>query len=84
MDTCIAVDIGGTKMLIAQVLEDGTIVNQKRYPTGQLNKQEVLEKLIQGVYDYEKEIGWGIRWRCSTTALWWGRRLWMNQTCCWT
>ena len=58
MDSCIAVDIGGTKMLIAQVLEDGTIVNQKRYPTGQLTKQEVLEKLIQRVYEYEEEIGW--------------------------
>ena len=45
-------------MLIAQVREDGTIVNQKRYPTGALEKQEVLEKLLQGVYDYEAEIGW--------------------------
>ena len=58
MRTCIAVDIGGTKMLIAQVREDGTIVNRKCYPTGKLEKQEVLEKLLWGVRDYESEIGW--------------------------
>ncbi len=58
MNTCIAADIGGTKMLIAQVREDGTVVNQKRYSTGALEKQEVLEKLLQGIYDYETEIGW--------------------------
>lgn len=58
MKTCMAVDIGGTKMLIAQVREDGTIVNWKRYPTGDLEKQEVLERLLWGIRDYEAQIGW--------------------------
>ena len=58
METSIAVDIGGTKMLIAEVRRDASIVNMKRYPTAHLNKEEVLAKLIQGIYDYEKEMGW--------------------------
>ena len=63
MDTCIAVDVGGTKMLIAEVREDGTIVNLLKYPTGKLSKEDILQKLIHGVSEYEKEIGWesGIR-----------------------
>lgn len=45
-------------MLIAQVREDGSIVNQKRYPTRGLSREEALEKLIRGVYEYEADIGW--------------------------
>ena len=58
MKTCIAVDIGGTKMLIAEVREDGTIINIKRYPTGKACKEEIIRILIQGVLEYENEIGW--------------------------
>lgn len=56
--TCIAVDIGGTKMLIAEVRGDGTIVGCKRYPTGKIGREEIIKQLIQGVYEYEAEIGW--------------------------
>lgn len=58
MGNCIAVDIGGTKMLVAEVREDGTIVNKLRFPTGPISKEEKVEKLIDGVRRYEKEIGW--------------------------
>lgn len=58
MKTCIAVDIGGTKMLVAEVREDGTIVNLKRYPTGNISKEEVVQRLIRGVREYETEFGW--------------------------
>ena len=58
MKTCIAVDIGGTKMLIAEVGEDGSIINIKRYSTGNISKEEVLNKLISGIWEYENEIGW--------------------------
>lgn len=58
MKTCIAVDIGGTKMLIAEVREDGSIINIKRFPTGKISKEETIEKLIAGIREYEDEIGW--------------------------
>lgn len=58
MKTCIAVDVGGTKMLVAEVREDGTVVNLKKYPTGQSGRGETVNRLIQGVREYEREIGW--------------------------
>lgn len=58
MGNCIAVDIGGTKMLVAEVRENGTIVNKLRFSTGPISKEEKVEKLVEGVRCYEKEIGW--------------------------
>lgn len=58
MKTCIAVDIGGTKMFIAEVREDGTIVGCKRYPTGKRDKEQIIELLECGIREYEAEIGW--------------------------
>ena len=49
MGNCIAVDIGGTKMLVAEVREDGTIVNKLRFATGPISKEEKVEKLVEGV-----------------------------------
>lgn len=58
METCIAVDIGGTKMLVAEVRADGTIVHTKRYATGHSNKEEIVRMLVSGIREYESEIGW--------------------------
>lgn len=58
MDSCIAVDIGGTKMLIAEVRRDGSIVNKLRFPTGKLTKEQKVANLIRGVREYEAQIGW--------------------------
>lgn len=58
MKNCIAADIGGTKMLIAEVREDGSIVNIIRFPTGNRSREEKVQNLIEGVRRYEKEFGW--------------------------
>ena len=58
MKTCIAVDIGGTKMLVAEVWEDGSIINRKRFATGNIRREEVVRRLIAGIREYEDEIGW--------------------------
>ena len=63
MGNCIAVDIGGTKMLVAEVREDGTIVNKLRFATGAISKEEKVKKLVEGVRCYEREIGWEHRIR---------------------
>ena len=49
MKSCIAVDIGGSKMLIAEVTEDGTILNCRRYVTSGKGKEEVVRLLTQGI-----------------------------------
>ncbi len=56
--SCIAIDVGGTKMLIAEVMDNGTICDIKRIPTGRLNQRQLIGLMTQGVLDYEKEIGW--------------------------
>lgn len=58
MKSCIAVDIGGSKMLIAEVTEDGTILNCRRYVTSGKGKEEVVRLLIQGIREYEQQVGW--------------------------
>lgn len=58
MKSCIAVDIGGTKMLIAEVREDGSIVNMKRYPTGRIGKEAVINNVKKGIREYAEEFGW--------------------------
>ena len=46
MKSCIAVDVGGTKMLVAQVREDGSVV-QKKY----VDVKFVLdERIVDGYY----------------------------------
>lgn len=58
MENCIAVDIGGTKMLIAEVRKDGSIVRVMRFPTGRISKEEKVKNLIEGIRIYEREAGW--------------------------
>ncbi|MDD3277846.1 MAG: ROK family protein [Lachnospiraceae bacterium] len=58
MKTCIAADIGGTKMLIAEVTAEGKIISKLRFETGGISKEAIMEKLICGVKEYEKQIGW--------------------------
>lgn len=63
MKNCIAVDIGGTKMLVAEVRGDGSIVRMLRFPTGNIGKEEKVQCLIEGIKEYEREVGWedGVR-----------------------
>lgn len=56
--TCIAIDVGGTKMLIAQVRDDGTVLKMKRYPTGRLTQPELVKRMKDGVLDFEASVGW--------------------------
>ena len=54
MGNCIAVDIGGTKMLVAEVREDGTIVNKLRFATGAIKEKSMPEKTKRSI---DKERG---------------------------
>jgi glucokinase len=63
MNTCIAVDIGGTKILVAQMREDGSVVHVLRKPTPHVPAEEKLKAIIGQIREYEKIFGWenGIR-----------------------
>jgi len=56
--SCIAIDVGGTKMMVAEVASDGTVLNVKRYPTGRINQLELVKRMIANVRDYEESFGW--------------------------
>lgn len=56
--SCIAIDVGGTKMLVAEVASEGTVLNVKRYPTGRINQLELVKRMIANVRDYEESFGW--------------------------
>lgn len=58
MESCIAVDVGGTKMLVAEVSLDGQILGLSRYPTGRRTQRELVKIMIDGVEDFEKTVGY--------------------------
>lgn len=58
MKSCIAVDVGGTKMLVAQVREDGSVVRMRRYVTAGKKKEQVMEEILLNIRDYEEKEGW--------------------------
>lgn len=45
-------------MLVAQVMEDGSVAGMRRYPTGQVGKEKILEILFDGIEDFEAQTGW--------------------------
>lgn len=45
-------------MIVAEVQEDGSIVQMMRFPTGTIPKEEKMKNLIAGIKAYEKEVGW--------------------------
>ena len=57
MKSCIAVDLGGTKMLVSEVLEDGTVCHVYRVATRDVSWAEKIEDIILAVRAYEAEYG---------------------------
>lgn len=45
-------------MLIAEVLEDGTILDMLRYETRGTGKEEIMQILLRGIKEYEETKGW--------------------------
>ncbi len=54
-NTALAVDLGGTKLLIGEVAQDGEILSEKRYPSILAQgacQEEVLQQLLLTIDDY--------------------------------
>ena len=57
MDTYLALDLGGTKLLIAEVTEDGTILRSKQYKSAYRTQQEGVAGILASLTDYYETVG---------------------------
>lgn len=57
-DTFLALDLGGTKLLVGEVNDKGEILNYKRYFTGYIDQQCALEIIKNSIDDYIQSVGW--------------------------
>lgn len=66
MKKCMAADLGGTKILAAEVLEDGTFSHVLRVPSVDGPKRERIRQVIRAVRTYEETYGYadGVRPAC--------------------
>jgi glucokinase len=52
----LAVDLGGTKILLGEVTPDGEILNTKSYPSDTATQAIALELIIKAIDDYKKTV----------------------------
>ena len=57
MDTYLGVELGGTKLMIGEVDENGNILQYKRYASGFFNQQAALGMIKSSLDDYINTIG---------------------------
>lgn len=57
MQTYMALDLGGTKLLIGELDKDGNILRSKRYPSGYTSQQATVEGVLACIEDYKKTVG---------------------------
>lgn len=50
--TYLGVDLGGTKLMVGETDEDGTLLRYKRYPSGPLDQREALELIKRSLDDF--------------------------------
>lgn len=60
-DTYLALDFGGTKLLIGEVDAGGHILASKRYSTGFVNQQSAVDIIRSALGDYLRSVGCGGR-----------------------
>ncbi len=57
METYLAMDFGGTKLLVGEVDAQGHILNQKRYTTGYVNQQDAVGIIKSSLNDFLSTVG---------------------------
>lgn len=57
MNTYLALDLGGTKLLIAEVTQEGEILRSKQYKSGYRNQQEGVCSIMAALDDYMQTVG---------------------------
>ncbi len=56
--TYLALDLGGTKLLIGEVSSKGEVLNHKRYETGYINQSTAFSIIKESLNDYISTTGW--------------------------
>lgn len=54
MNHCLAVDLGGTKILVGEVDEKGKVLRCKKYPSDIRDQKAALDAVIAAITDYKK------------------------------
>ncbi|MHC5215537.1 ROK family protein [Enterococcus sp. LJL128] len=52
MQTVLAVDLGGTKILVGEVTENGEILSSEKYPSNVENQRVAVDKIKEAIKDY--------------------------------
>ncbi|WP_455634199.1 ROK family protein [Parabacteroides sp.] len=58
MNTYLALDLGGTKLLIGEIDDQGNVLRHKKYESGYFNQPAALEFIKQSLDDYIATVGW--------------------------
>lgn len=61
MNTYIGIDLGGTKLLIGEVTEDGRVLRSRSCPTGALTQSQALELICQALDEFLPECKHSVR-----------------------
>jgi len=61
MNTYVGIDLGGTKLLIGEVSEDGRVLRSRSYPTGALPQSQALELICGALDEFLPECGHAVR-----------------------
>lgn len=56
--TCLALDLGGTKLLIGEVDSNGGLLRSKKYKTGYLTQTEGTRVIFEALDNYIATVGW--------------------------
>ena len=57
-NTYLALDFGGTKLLIGELDESCSVLNSKRYDTGYVDQAQALKIIQDSIDDYMSTVGW--------------------------
>lgn len=55
--TALAIDLGGTKLIIGEVDFKGNLLRYKKYKSGQLTQTQAMALIINCALDYKEEVG---------------------------
>jgi len=57
-NTYLALDFGGTKLLVGKLTDKGQVLNLKKYDTGYVDQIQALEIITEAIDDYKTTVGW--------------------------
>lgn len=56
-ETYLALDLGGTKLLVGEVDRSGTVLSSRAYPTGHISQRQATELIVASIDDFMRSEG---------------------------